>query len=99
MEKLISFIAAHEVGFVMGILLFFGILEAISGYISSSKRTKNDVLIETVNAFFLFLITKPIVFFLSYSLVKFLFPSQAAAWTTLPLWAGLIIFAFETQRQ
>lgn len=91
MEKIINFLAAHEVGFVAGILLFFGIMEAIFGYLSNSKRSKDDVFIETVNALFLFIITKPIVFFLSFSLVKFLFPNQAGAWTSLPFWLGLII--------
>ncbi len=92
MEKIINFIAANDVRFVFGILLFFGLMEAILGYVARSKRTKDDVWVEVVSTFFLLLITKPVVFLLGFQLVKFLFPQQEGAWKALPFWLGLIVF-------
>jgi sterol desaturase/sphingolipid hydroxylase (fatty acid hydroxylase superfamily)/CDGSH-type Zn-finger protein len=92
MEKWISFVAAHDALFVFGILLFFGLIEAVFGYLSATKRSKSDVIIETVNAFTLFLLTKPMISVLGYQLVKFIFPNQANCWKNLPFWGGLLLF-------
>jgi sterol desaturase/sphingolipid hydroxylase (fatty acid hydroxylase superfamily)/CDGSH-type Zn-finger protein len=92
MEKLISFIATHDALFVFGILLFFGLIEAIFGYLSATKRSKSDVIIETVNAFTLFLLTKPLISALGYQLMKFILPNQGNAWKNVPFWGGLLLF-------
>ncbi len=92
MDAIIQFIANKNMLFVSGILVFFGVLEAAFGYFSNSKRTKDDVLVETINTFFLMVITKPIVMFLAFQLMKWTFPNQANAASFLPFWAGLIIF-------
>ncbi|MDZ7877110.1 MAG: sterol desaturase family protein [Saprospiraceae bacterium] len=92
MEKLITYIAAHDVFFVFGILAFFGLIEAIFGYLTNSKRSKGDVLIETVNTFVLLLLTKPLITFLSYQLIKLILPNQQNSLKNLPFWAGLLVF-------
>ena len=94
MDTVIEFIADKNMLFVFGILVFFGVLEAAFGYFSNSKRTKDDVLVETINTFFLMVITKPIVMFLAFQLMKLAFPNQADAVSFLPFWAGLVIFLF-----
>ena len=75
MEGILQFIANHSIGLVFGILVFFGLIETIFGYFANSKRTKDDVLIETVNTFFLFVITKPAVTFAGYYLMSVLLPA------------------------
>lgn len=92
MENALTFIADHHVAFVFGILFFFGLMEAIFGYLSDSRRNKDDVFVEVISTFFLLFITKPIVFFLSFEGTKLLFPTGEGVWTGLPFWAGLIIF-------
>lgn len=92
MEGIIKSIADNNMLFVFGILVFFGVIEAAFGYFANSKRSKDDVLVETVNTLFLMLITKPIVMFLAFQLMKLLFPSKEGVFSNLPFWAGLIIF-------
>lgn len=92
MEGVIKFIADNNMFFILGILVFFGLIEAAFGYFSNSKRSKDDVLVETVNTLFLMVITKPVVMFFAFQLMKLLFPSKEGAFSNLPFWAGLIIF-------
>ena len=92
MENALTFIADHHVAFVFGILVFFGLMEALFGYLSDSRRNKDDVFVEVISTLFLLFITKPIVFFLSFEGTKLLFPTGEGVWTGLPFWAGLIIF-------
>lgn len=92
MEKIITFVAAHDVAFVFGILLFFGLVEALFGYLSHTKRSKGDVWIETINAFALFLFTKPFITFLGYKIMEFCLPNQANVLKTMPFWGGLFLF-------
>jgi sterol desaturase/sphingolipid hydroxylase (fatty acid hydroxylase superfamily)/CDGSH-type Zn-finger protein len=92
MENIIQFVASNNMFFVLGTLLFFGLSEALLGYFSHSKRSKEDVLIETVNTFALMVVTKPLVTFMAFQLLKWLFPNQENALFTLSLWSGLLIF-------
>jgi sterol desaturase/sphingolipid hydroxylase (fatty acid hydroxylase superfamily)/CDGSH-type Zn-finger protein len=92
MESIINFIANKNVLLVVGLLFAFGIAEAIFGLFSNSKRTKDDVIVETISTFFLFAITKPVVMFAAYALLKFLLPSQEKALSHLPFWLSLVIF-------
>lgn len=92
MEKIIQFVAEHNMLFVLGILVFFGLSEVAFGYFTSSKRSKDDVLVETVNTFFLMVITKPIVMFLAFQLMKWCIPSKENTLLILPFWLGLILF-------
>ena len=75
MNNIFQFVADYSVGLVVVILVFFGLLETIFGYFAHSKRTKDDVLIETVNAFILFVITKPLVTLSAIYVTSVLFPS------------------------
>ena len=84
MNPIIQFIADKNMLFVLGILIFFGLIETAFGYFTNSKRDKDDVLIETVNAFFLFVITKPLVVFLGMQALKLIFPHQEGALKSLP---------------
>jgi len=92
MDRIIKFIATHDVPCVFGIIVFFCLVEAIYGYLANSKRKKDDVFVEVVNTFFLTLITKPTITFLAYGLAKFLFPNQAGIVSGWPLWVNLLIF-------
>ena len=92
MNNFIHFVAENNMLFVFGILILFGLIEALFGYLSHSKRTKDDVLVEVVNTLFLMAITKPTVMFLAFQLLKFLMPSQEGVLSSLPFWLSLILF-------
>ncbi len=92
MEQIIQFVAANNMRFIFGILVFFGLIEVTFGYFANSKRTKDDVLVETINTFFLMVITKPIVMFLAFQATKFIVPSKENTLSTLSFWLGLILF-------
>lgn len=92
MDRIISLIANNNIAFVIGILIFFGLIEVVFGYLSNSKRTKDDLGVEIVNTIFLFGITKPIITLLAFELMKFLFPSKANIFINMPFWAGLLVF-------
>ncbi len=92
MDNIIQLIAQNSVMFVMGILVFFSLIETIFGYFANSKRSKDDVLVETVNAFFLFVITKPAISFIAFGLMALGFPSQENVFLNVPIWSGIIVF-------
>jgi sterol desaturase/sphingolipid hydroxylase (fatty acid hydroxylase superfamily)/CDGSH-type Zn-finger protein len=92
MNNIIEFIAKNDVRFVASILVFFGLIETIFGYYADSKRTKDDVLVETINAFFLFGITKPLVVTLAYTALKFTLPLQEGSLKSLSFGVGLVVF-------
>jgi sterol desaturase/sphingolipid hydroxylase (fatty acid hydroxylase superfamily)/CDGSH-type Zn-finger protein len=92
MDAILSFIADKHIVFVVGILVFFGLIETVFGYLHNSKRTKDDVLVETLNTFFLFAITKPLVVLMAIQLMTWLFPKQENVLLNLPIWAGLLLF-------
>lgn len=92
MHTIIQYIAAHSMAFVLGMMVFFGAIEVIFGYLSHSKRTKNDVMIEISNTILLQVITKPIVMFLAFSLMESLFPKQESALVNLPFIISLLCF-------
>jgi sterol desaturase/sphingolipid hydroxylase (fatty acid hydroxylase superfamily)/CDGSH-type Zn-finger protein len=92
MNELVNLIAKHDALFVAGILVFFGLIEAALGYFAHSKRSKDDVLTETINAVFLFALTKPLLVFLSFRLMHLLFPNQEKVFISLPFWLGLTVF-------
>lgn len=92
MSILFKFVAQNAMYFIAGILLFFGIIEAIFGYYVNSKRSKDDLLVETISTFVLMVITKPVVMFLAFQAMKLLFPSKENAFMNLSIGLGLIIF-------
>jgi sterol desaturase/sphingolipid hydroxylase (fatty acid hydroxylase superfamily)/CDGSH-type Zn-finger protein len=92
MESWITFVEAHHIGLVVGTLLCFGLLEATLGYLANSKRSKDDVMVETISAFVLMAFTKPIIVLLSFLIAQRLLPTYAGSWEGLPFWAGLLVF-------
>jgi sterol desaturase/sphingolipid hydroxylase (fatty acid hydroxylase superfamily)/CDGSH-type Zn-finger protein len=92
MSTIIQFVADRYILFVAGILIFFGLVETLFGYLHNSKRTKDDILVETLNTFFLFVITKPLVVLATVQALTWLFPNQQNALSILPFWAGLCLF-------
>ena len=92
MESILTFIAQHQIAIVFGILVFFGLIESVFSFLSDSRRDKDDVLVEIISTLFLLFITKPAVFFVSYYLIKILFPAYEGAWMDIPFIVGLIIF-------
>lgn len=92
MDNMIQFIADNNMLFVFGTLVFFGLIEAVFGYFANSKRTKDDILVETVNTFFLMVITKPVVMFLAFQLMKLLVSSKENTLSNMSFWSGLILF-------
>lgn len=92
MNHFFTFLAEYQMLLVLGILILFGFGEAALGYFSNSKRTKNDVLIESVNTFILFGITKPAITFAGFFLISLLFPSLKDIAIHNPIWLNTIIF-------
>lgn len=92
MEAIFQFIADYSIPIVMGILVFFGLIEVVFGFLSNSKRTKDDVLVESINAFFLFVITKPLVVLAAIALMEFFIPNQKDAATGISMGWSLLLF-------
>jgi sterol desaturase/sphingolipid hydroxylase (fatty acid hydroxylase superfamily)/CDGSH-type Zn-finger protein len=92
MEKIITSIGQNDMIFVFGILIVFGLIEGIFGYLSNTKRRKDDVIVEIINFVFLAGLSKPVIGFLTFWLFNTIFPAWKGAWSNLPLWASLVIF-------
>jgi sterol desaturase/sphingolipid hydroxylase (fatty acid hydroxylase superfamily)/CDGSH-type Zn-finger protein len=91
MVQVFNFLAQHSMMLVMAVLFGFGIMEAIFGYAANSKRSKDDVLVETVNTFILMVITKPLVTLGGFYLMQLLFPSAKDSVADWPLWASILV--------
>lgn len=91
-NAIIQFIADKHMFVVVGILVFFGLIETALGYYASSKRSKNDLMVEVVNTFFLMAITKPAVVFLTMSIMKWLAPAWEGVLSGLSFWVLLPMF-------
>jgi sterol desaturase/sphingolipid hydroxylase (fatty acid hydroxylase superfamily)/CDGSH-type Zn-finger protein len=92
MSELINIVAENHVYIIFAILLVFGLIEAAFGYFSNSKRSKDDVLVESINTLFLMVITKPVVMFLAFQLMKLIIPAKEKILLNTPFWLGLILF-------
>jgi sterol desaturase/sphingolipid hydroxylase (fatty acid hydroxylase superfamily)/CDGSH-type Zn-finger protein len=94
MDAFLLFTAHHSLALILGILVFFGLLETFAGYFRHSKRTKDDVLTETVNTFVLMVVTKPAVVFVAATLMKFLLPTLENSIVHWNLIFSLCVFMF-----
>ena len=92
MSSAIHLIAKYHMLFLLGILVLFGLIEFVFGYLSHSKRSKDDLLVELVNTFFLMVITKPVVTFLAFQLTKLLMPQAENAISHWPFGLALLVF-------
>lgn len=91
-STIITFVAEHHILFIAGILVFFGLIETALGYYTASRRTKDDLMVEVVNTFFLMVITKPAVVFVAMLIMEWLAPGWAGAWAGLSFWVLLPLF-------
>lgn len=92
MEKLMLFFAEYSMTSILVILIVFGLIETLAGYWASSKRSKNDVMVELVNTFFLMVITKPGIVFISMLLMGWCFPGAKGLISGLSLGWALLLF-------
>ncbi|WP_299456384.1 hypothetical protein [uncultured Microscilla sp.] len=70
---------------VFGILLIFGILDAVTGLYHQSKRTKDDWLIEVISITIIAIFIKPGAAFLTLMLGKYLLPDYFLYYKEVPL--------------
>jgi sterol desaturase/sphingolipid hydroxylase (fatty acid hydroxylase superfamily)/CDGSH-type Zn-finger protein len=68
MDKAIFGIEHFDVYMVLGVLIVFGLLEAISGQLALSQRTKGDWIQEVGSFFVLSVLIKPLIVFTAYSM-------------------------------
>jgi sterol desaturase/sphingolipid hydroxylase (fatty acid hydroxylase superfamily)/CDGSH-type Zn-finger protein len=94
MTTIIEFLAKYNMQFVFGIIVFFSLIEVIFGYFAQTNRTKSDLLVETVNTFFLMLITKPLIMFVAIGLMKLLMPSTENVVLNWHFAVQLVVFLF-----
>lgn len=92
MTNVLQFIADHSISCVVGILVFFGLIEVVFGYLSNSNRTKDDLLVESVNAFVLFVIIKPVVMLVAFELMQFVFPTLKDIVLNWNIWLMLLVY-------
>lgn len=92
MQEILSFIAEHHIKFVILILVVFGSLEAIFGYLANSKRSKDDVFVELTNTLFLMGITKPAIVFLTIMGLQSFMPNLEGFFRPLPFLFNLLLF-------
>ena len=73
-----------DVYFVFGIILLFGILESISGFLKNSNRKKGDWIQEILSFLVLGNLVKPIIVLLMFGLGNYFFPQYRLALASLP---------------
>ena len=81
-----------DIYLVMGILIFFIVLEVIGGYWQKTQRTTSDWIQEFGAFLVLSLLTKPALVLLVLFLGNQFFPEQQAVLAGFPLWGSLLIF-------
>ena len=91
MSNLLNFLAENSMYLVFGIMIFFGTIEAILGYVASSKRSKDDIMVELSNTIILMFFVKNAIIFSAFHLTQWLFPAAKDAVVSLPIWLNLII--------
>ncbi len=91
MNNAIFGIANFDVYAIIGVLVFFSLIETFSGFLFSTRRTISDWIQELGNFFLLSFITKPLVVLASMALCNWALPGfanrfdESALWFTLPL--------------
>ena len=89
-EKLLT-IENIDVYFVIGIILFFSLLESISGFLKNSKRAKGDWIQEIMSFVVLGNLIKPIIVFVIFITGTHLFPQYNNSLGSYPF---IVLFAF-----
>lgn len=75
---------------VIGIIIFFSLLETIAGYLTTTKRTFSDWVQEAGGFVVLSFIYKPLIIFAALFLGKSLIPNVQNAVTNFNLWLGVL---------
>ena len=86
MDKILLFLSENQMYLVLGILIFFSGLEAILGYFANWKRSKDDVLVETVSFVVLMALAKPLITIISFKLSALILPNQENIILNWPIW-------------
>ncbi|MCP4442621.1 MAG: hypothetical protein GY810_27245 [Aureispira sp.] len=79
---------------VVGILVFFGLLETFSGYLKNSKRAKADWIEEITGFIALSTIIKPLMVYLVIIIGQNSFPSFATYLQSYSLWMVFVVYLF-----
>ena len=87
-----NFIEDHHTLIVIGYLLIFGILDAITGLYHNSKRTKDDWLIETISIAAIAILVKPGAALLTLLVGKALLAEYHLHYQEISIWISLPIF-------
>ncbi len=83
-----------DVYIVLGILVFFGMMEVIAGYLNRTNRTSNDWIQEAGGFFMLSVVIKPLIVLSAYAIGHALFPQYHLMLSHWSLWAMLPFYLF-----
>ena len=78
-----------DIYIVLFILIAFGVLEVVSGYLSRSKRTSSDWIQEVGSFFGLSIIIKPMIVLSAYYIGHLIFPESQFMWQSWSMWIAL----------
>lgn len=81
-----------DVILVVGILVFFGILEVIAGHLKSTKRTGSDWLQELGGGIVLSIIIKPLIVLAVITISSLLWGNAQNTMQSWPIWIAFILF-------
>ncbi len=76
---------------VLGILIFFGLVETLAGHYQHTRRDKDDWILEIVG-FFVVIIAKTVVFSAVFYLFKFLMPTANSSLGSWPFLASCLFY-------
>jgi sterol desaturase/sphingolipid hydroxylase (fatty acid hydroxylase superfamily)/CDGSH-type Zn-finger protein len=94
MSHFVQFLAEYHMLFIFGLIVLFSIIETVGGYFANSNRTKDDVLVETINTLALMVLTKPLIFLAATWLMSIIVPGSVGAVDSWPFWIQLLVFLF-----
>jgi len=81
-----------DVYLVLGVLVFFGLIEVISGYLARSKRKYSDWLMEFGSFMVLSIAIKPLIVATVYLIINFVYSSGSSLFNSTSLWLSLPIY-------
>lgn len=94
MDKTLFGVENLDVYVVLGIIVFFGLMEVISGYLHRTKRTSSDWIQEAGGFFMLSIVIKPLLILSVYVIAGFLFPAAKGAISHWSIWLMLPFYLF-----
>ena len=94
MDKTLFGVERLDIYLVLGILIFFSLMEVISGYLHRSQRNFGDWIQEAGGFLILSVVIKPAIVLTVMTLGSLLAPSLLYTLGTWPLWLALIAYIF-----